>query len=137
MILIGSLLACNASHSAVSCCSMAALTNTQPLLCSGFVPLWMFIVRHIMPFRQLARNRIPLTVSCVRHLRCRIAKLIFRENRLQFFPAHLPWIAPVTPEHPQHSRPLDILFRRDVLQIVRPPVEHISVEVIYFVALWS
>ena len=43
MILIGSLLACNASHSAVSCCSIAALTKIQPFECSAFVPLWMRI----------------------------------------------------------------------------------------------
>ncbi|MBR6508234.1 MAG: hypothetical protein IKT19_01775 [Paludibacteraceae bacterium] len=40
---MGSLLARNASHFAVSSCSMAAFTKTQPLLCSGFVPLWMRI----------------------------------------------------------------------------------------------
>ncbi len=43
VILIGSLLACNASQSAVICCSLAALTKIQPFECSGFVPLCMRI----------------------------------------------------------------------------------------------
>ena len=74
-----------------------------------------------MPFRQLARNLI--------------LEFILVEDSEQLFSAHLPWVTSYRPQHPQQLSALDILFRRDVLQIVCTPVEHISIDVVNFVAL--
>lgn len=60
----------------------------------------------------------------------RVSKCVLCEDRLQFFPAHLPWLSPDRAEDAQDLGSLAVLFRRDLFEVGEGPVHLVAVEVV-------